>query len=190
MCYSSISGRDSPHYLKMQRQQQRYGGYDLQKVKRKLRITLFPACIMHMFTPMQVRRMQAYNGRFVKAWNKQYVSLCVFMCEYVWNAFLVDILWISQLPPQDRQRKDAQGPFCSRKSHIMIQPSLPPRRQPICGLVAVWIRTVATPTLWDWKCVFWISSECDYRGLSSEGEFISCAPNVIIQTHFWKCEYL
>ena len=67
MAYGSISGRDSPHYLKLQRQQQHYGEYDLQKVKRKLRITLFPACIMHMFTHMQVRRMQAYNGRFVKA---------------------------------------------------------------------------------------------------------------------------
>lgn len=115
MCYSSISGRDSPRYLKMQRQQQRYGGQDLQKVKRKLRITLFPACIMHMFTPMQVRRMQAYNGRFVKAWNKQYVSLCVFTCEYVWNAISG---WHSPnqpTPPSGQAEEGCPGPFLQQE---------------------------------------------------------------------------
>lgn len=52
----------------------------------------------------------------------------------------------NQLTPPWRQGEEGcSWALYSRKSHIMTQLSLPQRCQPICGLVAVWIRTVAPP---------------------------------------------
>lgn len=120
--------------------------------------------------------------------SKSGVCAHVCMCACGWIA-ISGWHFANQPPPASGQaEKNCLWPFCSRKSHAMIQPSLLLRCQPICGMVTVWIRAIAalTPTRWVWKCAFWTTSKCDYQGFSFEGEFISCAPNVIMKTHFQK----
>ena len=111
----------------------------------------------HVYTHASVflRSMQAYHCRFLKAWNKRYIC--------VKRHFL--LTFFKSTPTSGQAEKGCSWHFGSEKNHVMIQLSLPRRCKPICGLVAVWIRTVATatPTLWDWKCVFWISSQCDLK---------------------------
>lgn len=78
-----ICGRNSWHYLKIHRQQQRFGEFDLQKVKQKLHITFFPRVYhAHVYTHASVslRSVQAYQNRFVKAWSKPYQCVCTWSC--------------------------------------------------------------------------------------------------------------
>lgn len=141
------------------------------------------ACMIHMVTCMlgsltQIATQICKSG----------VCAHICMCACGWNAIFGWHFANQPLPASGQAKKNCLWPFCSRKSHAMIQPSLLLRCQPICGMVTVWIRAIAalTPTRWVWKCAFWTSSKCDYQGFSFDGEFISCAPNVIMKTLFQK----
>ena len=143
-------------------------------------ISLFfsPACIIHMHASVSLWSVQAYHSRFVKAWNKQYVCVCVCVCMCVCvcvcekTPFLVDILQINlNFQPEDQAererkegRRDAPGPLAAEKVTVWFSSH---SHRGASQSVDWWqcesgLLQTPTVTLCNWKCVFWITSRCEY----------------------------
>lgn len=140
---------------------------------------------MHMFTCMRLSLQEACKRarcRFVKG-----VRVCLRVCE---TAFLVDIFQINHLHPQDRQRKDAGGPVAAERVTLWVSSlSLWGFSQSV-GWWQCESGLLQLPHIETGNVSFGLQESVTIEVWALGEEFISCVPNVTMQTHFQKTDDL
>lgn len=109
--------------------------------------------------------------------------MCVCVCE---TAFLVDIFQINHLHPQDRQRKDAGGPVAAERVTLWVSSlSLRGFSQSV-GWWQCESGLLQLPHIETGNVSFGLQESVTIEVWALGEEFISCVPNVTMQTHFQK----